>query len=123
MTSLVLSLNKFSYFGPMIVVVFKYLTRFGIRGLTLYPFVIVADSFAADDVVLINHERIHLRQQLELLVIPFYIWYLLAFAYGRIKFGNWYDSYRNICFEKEAYENENNLEYLETRLFWGFWGF
>ena len=73
MTSLVLSLNKFSYFGPMIVVVLKYLTRFGIRGLTLYPFVFVSDSFAANDVVLINHERIHLRQQLELLVIPFYI--------------------------------------------------
>ena len=107
----------------MIVVVLKYLTRFGIRGLTLYPFVFVSDSFAANDVVLINHERIHLRQQLELLVIPFYIWYLLAFAFGRIKFGNWYDSYRNICFEKEAYSNENNLDYLKSRLFWGFLGF
>jgi hypothetical protein len=31
------------------------------------------------DKVFVNHEKIHLRQQLELLVLPFYVWYIIEF--------------------------------------------
>jgi hypothetical protein len=82
----------------------------GIRGLAFFPFIFVGDASDIDD-VLINHEKIHLRQQLELGVIPFYIWYLIALY--RV-------GYMNISFEKEAYANENNLTYLKSRSIFGF---
>ena len=55
----------------MIVVVFKYLTPKGFRGLTLYPFVLISNAKDRNDKVFLNHEKIHIRQQLELLVVPF----------------------------------------------------
>lgn len=77
----------------------------GIRGLAFFPFIFVNDASDIDE-VLINHEKIHLRQQLELGIIPFYIWYLIALY--RV-------GYMEIKFEREAYDNENNLEYLKNR--------
>ena len=46
----------------------------GIRALAFYPFIIMPRATVIDD-ILINHERIHLRQQLEMLLLPFYICY------------------------------------------------
>ena len=40
-------------------------------GLSLWPFIILRDPQLKKDQVLVNHERIHLRQQLELFIIPF----------------------------------------------------
>ena len=82
----------------------------GIRGLAFFPFIFVGDASDIDD-VLINHEKIHLRQQLELGVIPFYIWYLIALY--RV-------GYMEIGFEKEAYANEGDLTYLENRRIFAF---
>ena len=77
----------------------------GIRGLAFFPFIFVGDASDIDD-TLINHEKIHLKQQLELGVLPFYMWYLIALY--RV-------GYMNISFEKEAYANEKNLQYLKKR--------
>jgi hypothetical protein len=77
----------------------------GIRALAFFPFIIVPKETILDD-ELINHERIHLRQQLELLVIPFYIWYLIE-LYTK--------GYYEVCFEKEAHSNDKNLKYLGNR--------
>lgn len=82
----------------------------GIRGLAFYPFIFV-DKEENIYPELINHERIHLRQQLELGIIPFYIWYLIALY--RV-------GYMNISFEKEAYANENDLTYLKKRNIFAF---
>jgi hypothetical protein len=73
-----------------------------------------------ENVVFINHERIHLRQQLELLIIPFFIWYLLEFCLRWIQYKNFDLGYRNISFEREAYANEKDLYYLKRRSFWKF---
>lgn len=70
--------------------------------------------------VLVNHEKIHLRQQLELLVIPFFIIYGLEFLYRLIRYRNWNLAYRNISFEREAYKNESDLDFLKKRGFWNF---
>ena len=69
----------------MIVVVFKYLTPKGFRGLTLYPFVLISNAKDRNDKVFLNHEKIHIRQQLELLVLPFYVWYILEFLFRWIQ--------------------------------------
>ncbi|TDD94406.1 hypothetical protein [Flavobacterium cellulosilyticum] len=104
----------------MFLIVSKYLIPKGYRGLTLFPFVFVKYRFDIDNLVFINHERIHLRQQLELLIIPFYVWYIIAFFIRLIQFKSKDLAYRNISFEKEAYSNERNLDYLKQRPFWEF---
>lgn len=67
-----------------------------------------------------NHERIHLKQQLETLVIPFYIMYATEYVIARLKGRNHHGAYRHISFEQEAYGNEHELTYLKTRKFWAF---
>lgn len=64
-----------------------------------------------------NHERIHLRQQLELLIVPFFIWYGVEFLIRLLQYKDRYMAYRNISFEREAYENEKDLDYLQRRSF------
>lgn len=70
--------------------------------------------------VLINHERIHLMQQLEMLVVFFFIFYSIEFMVRLFLFRNWNLAYRNISFEREAYFNEKDLEYLKSRPKWSF---
>ena len=70
--------------------------------------------------VFVNHEKIHLRQQLELLVLPFYIFYVLEYIIRLIQYKNKDLAYRNISFEREAYTNETDSDYLKNRSFFGF---
>jgi len=58
-----------------------------------------------------NHEMIHTAQWKELWYIGFLLWYLIEWI---IKMPTG-DSYRNLSFEREAYENDKNLNYLEGR--------
>lgn len=98
----------------------KYLVPKGYTGITVFPFVFLKDVASREDGILVNHERIHLRQQLELLVLPFYFLYGIEFVLRFIQFRNWNLAYRNISFEREAFYNENDLDYLKTRRFWHF---
>lgn len=59
----------------------------------------------------INHEAIHTKQMQEMLYIPFYIWYIIEYLIKLFK-GN---AYRNLSFEREAYNNQYNLNYLNNR--------
>jgi hypothetical protein len=104
----------------MFLIVTKYLIPKGYRGIALFPFVFVKYSLDKENSLFVNHERIHLRQQLELLVIPFFIWYFLEFLMRLIQYGKMDLAYRNISFEREAYTNENELDYLKMRSFWNF---
>lgn len=65
--------------------------------------------------MLINHEKIHIKQQLELLWLPFFIWYFVEYLVRLVQYRNWNIAYRNISFEREAYQNEYNPNYLLTR--------
>jgi hypothetical protein len=104
----------------MFLIVTKYLIPKGFRGLTLFPFVLVKYPLDKKNVVFVNHERIHLRQQIELLVFPFFIWYFVEFFVRWIQFKNRDLAYRNISFEREAYAKEKNLDYLKKRQLWSF---
>jgi hypothetical protein len=104
----------------MFLIVTKYLIPKGYRGLTIFPFVIVKYSVDKKNTVFLNHERIHLRQQLELLIFTFFIWYFLEFFLRLIQYKNIDLAYRNISFEREAYANEKNLNYFKKRSFWKF---
>lgn len=67
------------------------------------------------DKYIVNHERIHTRQEIELLFIPFYILYILEWLFRLIQYRNFDKAYRNISFEREAYRNGNDLTYLNSR--------
>lgn len=104
----------------MPVIVNKYLIGRHFVGIALWPFIVIKSSHLRDDEVFINHEKIHLRQQLELFILPFYLVYLLEYLVRLGQYRNSAKAYRNISFEKEAYQNEANLEYLESRNLWSF---
>ncbi len=92
----------------------------GFRGLTFFPFVFLKNKEDVLDKVFVNHEKIHLKQQIELLVLPFYVWYVMEFFIRWIMTKDKNAAYRNISFEKEAYTNEKDLNYLQSRSFWRF---
>lgn len=66
---------------------------------------------------LVNHEDIHFRQQLEMLFILHWIAFILIFIWNFISRK---DTYYDNPFEREAYVNQNNLNYLNERPFWAF---
>jgi len=82
--------------------------------MALYPFILLKKT-SRNDEVLLNHEKIHLRQQAEMLVIPFYIFYMLIYFFNLVKHGNHSRAYRNIIFEKEAFAHEKDTGYLLAR--------
>jgi hypothetical protein len=89
-----------------------------IKGIALYPFVIVSNKKPSLD--LINHERIHLRQQIEMLIIFFYVWYIAEWLIYLVTERNFWKAYRRISFEKEAFAMEKDQNYLKNRPFWAF---
>ena len=62
--------------------------------------------------VIVNHESIHTSQMKDMLYIPFYLWYVTEWLVKLLFKGN---AYRNISFEREAYDNQYNLNYLKER--------
>ena len=60
----------------------------------------------------LNHEKIHSRQLVELLVIGFYLWYVVEWLVRLPMKGS---AYFNISFEREAYANQWDEHYLEHR--------
>ena len=84
-----------------------------IRAITIYPFIIYRD---VPDPRSLNHEKIHIRQQAELFVLPFYILYFWYWFVNRVWHReNGRDAYYNIPFEREAYDNDNDMSYLNNR--------
>jgi len=107
------------------VIVSKFWTKFFSMGkaqaITIFPFIFLKHSSDRDNRILINHERIHVLQALELLIIPFYFLYVLEFSLRMLQYRNFTRAYLNISFEREAYENEHNLNYLKSRKLFSFW--
>lgn len=97
------------------VIVFKYLVPRGYIGITIFPFILLKNKSLLSNLTLMNHERIHLRQQIELLIVIFYVWYVLEFIIKLIIYKKWKEAYQNLSFEREAYRNEKDLDYLKSR--------
>ncbi len=88
--------------------------------ISLWPFIILKTQDQKWDKVTLNHERIHLRQQLELFVLPFYFIYLVHYLLLRFNGLSKHSAYLNICFEREAYLYESQSHYLQTRRAYSF---
>ena len=66
--------------------------------------------------VLLNHELVHTTQYKELLFVFFLLLYLLNYVINIFVYRfNLKKAYRNICFEREAYSNQCNNDYLKQR--------
>lgn len=89
-------------------------------GLAIYPFIFLTDKKLASDVHLLNHERIHHRQQIELLWVFFFLWYGIEYLIRLLQYKNRFIAYQNISFEREAYACATDLEYLKNRKIWAF---
>lgn len=110
----------------------------GFIAITLWPFIFVRRQAWAkftDDVI--RHERIHGRQQVELLAVgavlaavlalcgagwwsllalPLFLWlYGLEYLVRLCQYRNGHAAYRAISFEREAYNNELDDDYLKKR--------
>ena len=68
-----------------------------ISGIALFPFIILDRKLKGSSGVefVINHERIHLRQQAELLLVFFALWYFLSYLKGRYKGKQHDEAYRD----------------------------
>lgn len=91
--------------------------------MAIFPFILLKDKKLKEDLYLINHEKIHIRQQLELLIFPFFIWYSLEYFIRLIQYKDRIVAYQNISFEKEAYANDKNLNYLNERKLYSFFNY
>lgn len=86
----------------------KFITFNNVIGVSLAPFGIYVKEEYLNYKYILNHEKIHWKQQVEMLIIFFYIWYLIEWSIKLF-------SYSDISFEREAFNNDNNLEYLNVR--------
>lgn len=96
----------------------RFLLPRGFSGIAIFPFVLYRDARLRHNVTFVAHEKIHLRQQAELLILPFFLWYAIEFAVRWCACRDRRRAYHNISFEREAYANEIRNEYLQNRPFW-----
>lgn len=98
-------------------IVNKYIPFKNFAAINLFGFIFVRDDVYITNRML-NHEDIHTAQMKELGYLLFYIIYVSEWIVRLFRKGN---AYRNISFEREAYENETNLNYLAKRRRFAMW--
>lgn len=86
---------------------------------SLLIFIILKDKALMNSPRLINHEKIHFRQQLELLFVGQWILYSLFYLINLIRYRSHQKAYLLTSFEREAYENDADPEYLKNRKRYG----
>ena len=98
----------------MILIKKRQLVPKGYIGITIYPFVFYKEDKNLTK-TFISHERIHLEQQKEMLVIFFYLFYGIEFLVRLIRTFDRDKAYYNLSFEREAYDNQASEDYLKVR--------
>jgi len=101
---------------PFIIIV----NKLHVKGMALYPFILLREKKFADDPLIMNHEKIHHKQEIELLILPFYLLYVTNYLLNRFRYSTHHEAYMHIIFEREAYANENDLNYLKNRKLFSF---
>lgn len=119
----------------MIIIRNKLIPFPGYKAMAILPFIFTRVKVLRDNVI--SHERIHLRQQLEMLIVGiiisgilaltgcswwsllavplFFWWYIVEYLIRFAVYRNNNKAYRNVAFEREAYTNEEDIMYLERR--------
>ncbi len=115
----------------------KYIPFPGYKAINLFGVLFVKNNAKIDEVT-INHESIHSRQFVELMILfavatvfirwwlplfaPlfFYVWYAAEWLIHLIRFRSTYIAYRRISFEREAYTHQGDFSYLSGRNWFNF---
>ena len=82
------------------------------RGFSFFIFVWI-NKYVENKERIIHHEKIHFRQQVELLFIIQWLLYVLFYFINRLKGMNHDNAYKNNPFEKEAFANDHDFGYLK----------
>ena len=93
-------------------IILSYLASIDIGAIAFGPFVWCRGIM---DDELRNHETIHYHQQLELLFVGQWILYVFYWLKGLIKYKDGAIAYGESPFEREAYDNDSDLDYLKNR--------
>jgi len=93
-------------------VVLSKISPITIGAITIGPFVFSKGEMSE---VTKNHESIHWQQYIETGILGFLILYFSCWLVNLFRYRNGELAYYMIPFEKEAYDNDENLKYLETR--------
>ncbi len=106
--------------------------------ITIFPFVFYKNEYIKMNKTISNHEAIHIQQQIEcgvagliifiagvisfdlfLVFLPavflYYILYAVMYVLNLIIYKDDYNAYRNIPFEIEAFNHENQYDYIVFR--------
>ncbi len=89
--------------------IFNYYT-----GLSFFIFIWIS-KLTNDEVKLVRHEKIHFLQQVEMLSVFHWMLYALFYMISRTKGAGHYVAYRYNPFEIEAFDNEEDVDYLRNR--------
>ena len=95
-----------------IPVVLSWFTPIEIGAITIGPLVFSRSTMSER---VRNHEAIHWQQYIETGILGFIILYYSFYFWNYIKYRDGERAYFMIPFEKEAYDNDGDLEYLSTR--------
>lgn len=86
----------------------------GFAAINLFGVLFVRKGIAVSE-RLLRHETIHTEQMKELTPPIFYIWYVVEWLIRLLMYRTTRKAYRNISFEREAYENDDKFIYLKER--------
>lgn len=90
----------------------KFIPPKGFKAITLFGIVFARKELNETNK---NHEAIHIRQGNEMLWVFFYLWYGIEWLIRLIQYRDKMLAYYNISFEREAYINQLDDEYLNKR--------
>ena len=98
-----------------IPVVLSIFTPITIEAITIGPLVFSRGEMSD---VTKNHESIHWQQYIETGILGFIILYYAFYLMNFLRYRDGRTAYFMIPFEKEAYDNDENMQYLEKRRRW-----
>ncbi|SHG26351.1 hypothetical protein [Dysgonomonas macrotermitis] len=92
----------------------------GFAAINLFGIIIGRKEYGSLTKYEINHEKIHTSQIIELLWIFFYLLYGMEWLIRIVQYRHPLKAYYNISFEREAYHNDKDLDYLKNRPWYSF---
>lgn len=98
----------------------KYLPTKKFTAINLFGIVFARREYKELEKFEINHEKIHSSQIIELLGIFYYIFYVFEWLIRLCIYRDTLKAYYNISFEREAYANHKDFDYLNKRKLFSF---
>ncbi|NDW19055.1 hypothetical protein D0T53_09035 [Dysgonomonas sp. 216] len=104
----------------MKVIYNKYIPPGNFTAINIFGIIFARKEYRDLSAHILNHEKIHTYQIFELLGVFFYILYFAEWLVRLFQYKNKIEAYRNISFEREAYANDKDPNYLKRRKLFSF---